>query len=258
MLPDLSRPFYEKRGRFYSQFNFIMWRSWLGLGKGEEGDRTHKTPCSRAGWACRVDLCQGPASWELHGHSPPPSSTDFAFKRKVPSALCEPSWRWGVCVHACVWAHMCVPRSAHCRGMGVAGVRTDPERARQSGQMPSEDPLCRETRGFKGRRPGPACGGHVWGALCLGMGSPDSGLPGRLPGTGPSCPQGLVSGGCVMEGEGGSRLQFRGALGFPALVLPPCTHYLFNHLFMILEEPREKREWDGGAGQSHPVVPPHP
>lgn len=63
----------------------------------------------------------------------------------------------------------------------------------------------------------------------------------------------------MMEGKRGSRLQFRGALGFPALVLPPCTHYLFNHLFMILEEPREKREWEGGepgrATLSSPFTP---
>ena len=58
-----------------------------------------------------------------------------------------------------------------------------------------------------------------------------------------------------MEGIGRLWLQFRGALGFPAPVLPPCTHYLFNHLFMILEEPREKREWEAGLGRATPSSP---
>lgn len=42
--------------------------------------------------------------------------------------------------------------------------------------------------------------------------------------------------------------KFRGAVGFPAPALPPCAHYLFNHLFMILEEPREER--GGGLGRA--------
>lgn len=107
MLPDLSRPFYEKRGRFYSQFNFIMWRSWLGLGKGEEGDRTHITPCLWAGWACRVDLCQGPAPWELHGHSPRPAAQILLLNVKSLLLSVSPVGV-GVCVRMHVRGHACV------------------------------------------------------------------------------------------------------------------------------------------------------
>lgn len=75
------------------------------------------------------------------------------------------------------------------------------------------------------------------------MGSPDSGLP--------SCPQSRCQG-RVIEGVSGLRLQFRGALGFPALVLPSCAHYLLNH--HDSGGAKGEKGLGGGVGQSDPVV----
>lgn len=62
-------------------------------------------------------------------------------------------------------------------------------------------------------------------------------------------------GGCwgrVTGGDGDWQLLLRGAVGFPAQALPTCTHYLFSHLFMILEEAQEERELRGGQSDPSP------
>lgn len=46
------------------------------------------------------------------------------------------------------------------------------------------------------------------------------------------------------------QLLLRDAVGSAAQALPTCTHDLFSHLFMILEEAQEERELRGG--QSDP------
>ena len=69
-------------------------------------------------------------------------------------------------MHARVCAGMCHPKSAQCRRRGVLATGTngfpDPQRIRQPGQMPSEDP-CAWTRGLQGTWLD-ACSGWV----CLG------------------------------------------------------------------------------------------
>ena len=64
ILPDLS----VKNGAYFIPFNVILWRSRLGLGKGEEGERTHETQCARAAGPVGLDLSRGPVEWGRHAH----------------------------------------------------------------------------------------------------------------------------------------------------------------------------------------------
>lgn len=158
ILPDLS----VKNGADFIPFNFIMWRSQLGLGKGKR-EREPVKP-SVFGLAGPVGVDQSGASRVGAPRTLTPcGNTELPLKRQVPSALWESGWCWGC---------MCVrlPRFACCRRMGVAGGREqmdgfpDPQRVIQSGQTPSEDALCREMRRLEGA---PLCP-----RLCLGMGCP--------------------------------------------------------------------------------------
>lgn len=110
----------------------------------------------------------------------------------------------------------------------------DPQRVIQSGQTPSEVALCQGMRRLEGA---PLCP-----RSCLGMGCPDSGLL--------SWPQSPVA------GDGGQQRVVASVQRCPGLSRTGA-HYLCNHLFAILVEPRGERE-GVGVGQSHPVVPPHP
>ena len=168
----------------------------------------------------------------------------------------SPGGRRGVaraCVHA--GAGMCLPRPACCRRCDGARINgfPDPRRTAQSGRMSSKDPLFRERGGAAQCLPlvgmlgepcvwerGPLMPGCLGGSLVPALRDPRAWRQGR-----------------VMEGDSDLQLQFRGALGFPAPARPSCTHYLFNHLFMILEEPGDGRGWGRGQAErpcraSHP------